>query len=220
MKRLRVIPVVAVAAVGLGVFVPAQANPDFSPSVHFALSKTKVKANPKINITVSQDPNEDSLKSIEFDIPRGFQLPSDAAIKDGEKLGQGNIKVAFQFFGCSQQAQGNFNASITERDRKQDEISQGVKAVWVVDLQFAQIDLKIYGSRTRGWKLKAAIPPESTQATCPPFTFSGALNETSSDSHTPIWRNPRLPGPRVLTGKFTSTKGQTVAVRQRVKIHA
>jgi hypothetical protein len=218
MRKLRLLPVILAAGLGLGVLVPVQAG-NFSPSSRFSLTSTKINANPKINITVSQDSGEDSLKSIEFDIPKGFRLPGDAAIKDGEKLGQGSIKVAFQFFGCSEQAQGNFNATITERDRTQDEISKGIKAVWVVDLQFAQIDLLIYGSRLAGWQLKANIPEESTQATCAPFKFIGSLNRKSSDSSKPIWVNPRLPGPRVLVGKFTSTNNQTVTVRQRVKIH-
>jgi hypothetical protein len=219
MRKLRYLPMVLVAGLGLGLVVPAQANPDFSPTVSFKPSSTLTRANPKITVTVAQDAGEDSLKSIEFDIPKGFKLPGDAAIQDGEELGQGNIKVALQFLGCSEQGQGQFNAMITERDRKQDEISQGVKAVWVVDLQFTQIDLKVYGSKLTGWQLKANIPEESTQATCPPFKAIVALNKTSSDSHTPIWRNPRLPGRYVLKGKFTSTTDQTVTVRQRLKIH-
>ena len=220
MPKLRFLPVIVAAGLGLGVVVPAQANPDFSPTVKFKPSSTLVRANPKITVTVSQDSGEDSLKSIEFDIPRGFKLVGDAAIQDGEKLGQGNIKVALQFFGCSEQAQAQFDASINEKDRTQDDISKGVKAVWQVDLQFTQIDLRVYGSTASGWKLKADIPEESTQATCPPFTAIVALNKKSSDSSKPIWRNPRAPGRYVLKGKFTSTKDQTVTVRQAIRIHA
>jgi hypothetical protein len=220
MRRLRFLPVVLVAGLGLGVVVPAQANPDFTPTVKFSLSSTKTKANPKVNVTVAQDSGEDQLKSIEFDLPRGFKLPGDAAIKNGEELGSGTIKVALQFLGCSPQGQATFDATISERDRKADEISKGVKEVWKVDLGFTTIDLLIYGSRTAGWQLKADIPSQASQAACPPFQFVGSINRTSSDSHTPIWVNPKLPGPYVLKGKFTSMKDQVVTVRQRVKIHA
>jgi hypothetical protein len=215
--RFRRFAVALAGSLALGVVAPAHAG-DFSPSTKFSLSSTKVKANPKVKVTVSQDSGEESIKSIEFDIPAGFRLPRDAAVADGEELGSGHIAVALAFLGCSGDAQATFDATITERDRTEDEANQGVKAVWVVDLQFIQIDLLIYGGVKTGWQIKGDVP--ENDATCPPFTAKVALNKKSSDTQTPIWRNSRTAGKYRLKAIYTSTSDSTSTTKQRVKIHS
>ena len=147
--------------------LPAQAA-SFSPKSHFSLSTYKVTANPKVTYNVSQAAGQENISKVTIVVPAGFKLPGDAAIKNGEILGSGQIKIATQP-ACTAASEGTFNASLTEKDRTPKQKSHGVKAVWLLDLSFTQIELDLYGSLAAGWKVKANVP--SSQATCPPFSF-------------------------------------------------
>jgi hypothetical protein len=219
MRTVRRFAVALAGALAVGAVVPAHAG-DFTPTTKFDLSSTKVKANPKVNVTVSQDAGEENISSVSFYIPAGFRLPTDAAVDNGEVLGTGQITIALQFLNCDPDAPATFGATISERDRTQNEIAQGIKAVWVVDLSFTQIDLDVYGSTKAGWQLKGEVPQSASEFTCPPFTVHITLNKKSSDSQKPIWRNPADAGKYVLKAVYISSEGSLSRTKQRVKIHS
>src|SRR5207302_10956295 len=119
---------------------------------------------------------------------------------------------------CSTSSQQTFNATLKEKDRTSAQKSKGVKAVWVLDLQFTTINLEVYGSTAKGWKVKASVP--STPATCPPFTFKLTVNKTSSSSHTKIFQNPTSAGNYTFKAMWVSDKGSKYSSSQTVKIVA
>src|SRR5205807_7294950 len=146
----------------------------------------------------------ENIKGVTIVVPAGFSLPGDAAVQNGETLGSGQIKIATEP-ACSTGSEGTFNASLTEKDRTSAQKSSGVKAVWILDLSFTQIELDVYGSVSSGWKIKANVP--SSPATCPPFTFKLTVNQTSSSSHTKIFQNPSSAGSYTFKAMWVSDKG-------------
>ncbi|MDQ3939973.1 MAG: hypothetical protein M3238_01315, partial [Actinomycetota bacterium] len=55
-------------------------SPDFTPTVEFGLSDTKLSANPEISIKLAQDSGENELGHVILCIPGGFNVPPDAKI--------------------------------------------------------------------------------------------------------------------------------------------
>jgi hypothetical protein len=178
-----------------------------------------VNANPKVTVEVSQDAGEESIDGVTFTIPAGFKLPGDAAIKNGETLGQGKIQIAIAP-ACNKASQQTLNATVKERDRTAAEKSKGVKAVWVFNIQTVNqnVDLLISGSAAKGWTIKGKVPANSQ--TCPPFSLTLAVDKTSSDSGTMIWGNPSKAGKYTLKAAWTSTKGSHYSQSQTVTIKA
>ena len=186
---------------------------DFSPKVSFKLSKTKVKANPAMEVRVEQDSGEEELGYVKLTIPKGFNLPTDAKIPNADRLGSGQIFIAAGP-GCNpnwpadEPKQSIFApATLEESDRTDDEADSGVKAAWVLNISgVTKIRLAIRGSRLRGWKLEGDIPANDN--TCPPFSFVLTVNQKSS-SGVPIIKNPAAPGRYRFTATFVSQDSPT-----------
>lgn len=215
MRRITIGAIAGLLVLSLAAPAPAA---EFSPTTRFKLSPRKVKANPQVTVTVAQEEGEEELAHVELMVPGGFGLPGDGKIDDGEVLGEGTIEIAAgpACGGGVGSIPVTVPVEIIERDRTEDEVAAGVKAVWVVDLRpVTTIDLLITGSRKAGWSLAGEIP--QNDATCPPFSFEATLNETSSGG-TKIFKNPRAPGRYTFEAHYTGVEGSTAHISQKVRI--
>lgn len=219
-KLVRLVTILTGATLALGPAAFAQG--DFSPTIEFALADARVKANPQMNIKVVQDAGEEELSHVTLTIPKGFSLPADDAIADGEQLGSGTININVGP-GCNPnsptdatKAPVDLPATLEEKDRTEDQISGGVHAVWNLDVTAVQIELAVTGSKQTGWKIDGDIPPNDN--TCPPFSFELNINSQAAGG-TPILVNPKKPGKKVFTATFTSADSPaTVLLKQPIKI--
>jgi hypothetical protein len=202
--------------------LPAKAG-DFSPKIEFALSDTKVKANPQMTIHVEQDDDEEELAAVKLTIPKGFILPADEAIANGDRLGTGEIVIQVgpechpTLGAIPVSAPATLPATLVEQDRSDDQADRGVSAVWVLNIQgVTRITLEVTGSVKAGWTLQGDIP--ANDFTCPPFSFDLTVDAKSSGG-VPIVINPKKPGVKVFSATFTSADSPTeVTITQPIKI--
>jgi hypothetical protein len=193
----------------------AAALAEYSPTLEFKLSDTKVNANPEVNIKVAQDPDEEELGHVTLTIPKGFNLPTDEAIASGTELGLADLTIAAGP-ACRNDQAGAIPISpsatipdrqILEQDRTDEQVDRGVYAVWVVDLKpVTTIPLEVTGSIKKGWKLDGDIPANDN--TCPPLVFDGTIHAKAGD--VAILTNPKKPGTYVFGGALSSTESPTV----------
>lgn len=214
-------------AVPLAVVGSASAA-DFTPEMGFGLNPAKIKANPELTIHLEQDAAEEELGHVTLQIPKGFKLPGDDKIADGELLGAADLEIGAGP-GCAGGAgiaPATFpDRNIIERDRTDEQADRGVKAVWVVDLQpVTTIPLEVTGSPTRGWKLDGDIP--ANQFTCPPLVFDATIFSKTEAGGTPpagggtkIVTNPAKRGRYTFAGTFSSQDSPTkVTIKQVIKV--
>ncbi len=179
----------------------------FDVTVSFELSDTKAAANPAIKIHIEQPAGQPEMGHVKLVIPKGFKLPGDAKIEDGDVIGTADLSIDVGP-ACSGRPGPNFPATfpdrrIVERDRTDEQADRGVKAVWVVDLQpVTTIPLEVTGSKRRGWKLDGDIPANDN--TCPPIVFDAEIGPTSTTGAVPILTNAALPADYVFKAIFTS----------------
>lgn len=216
---------VAVSSLALLALTAGAALAEYNPKLSFALSDTKAKGNPEINIKVSQEEGEEELGHVTLTIPKGFNIPADDAMENGDVIGSADLSIAA---GPACRPDGA-NAipvalevpfsgrQITEQDRTDDQADAGVHAVWVVDLQpVTTIPLEITGSIKKGWKLDGDIPANDN--TCPPLNFDGTIN-AKSEGGVAVLTNPSKPGKYVFGGSlFSAQSPDVVTVKQVVKI--
>lgn len=190
----------------------AFAQEAFDVNVSFELSDTKVSANPAIKIHIDQPAGQPEMGHVQLRIPRGFKLPLDAKIADGDQLGTADLSIDVGP-ACSGTGPGTVPATfpdrtIVERDRTDEQADRGVKAVWVVDLQpVTTIPLEVTGSARRGWKLDGDIP--ANDHTCPPIVFDAEIGPTSTGG-VAILRNPKAPGDKIFRAIFNSQQSPDV----------
>jgi hypothetical protein len=209
----------------------------YAPKMSFALSDTKVKGNPEINIKISQEAGEEELGHVTLTIPKGFKLPSDEQVANGSLLGTADLAIDAGP-GCHPSGQGNpakaaapFNdRQIYEQDRDDEQADAGVHAVWVVDLKpVTTIPLVVTGSPTTGWKLDGDIP--ANDFTCPPLNFDGTIlsktevrpvtnpNDPVGEAGVPILTNPKKPGKYAFGGSlFSAQSSEIVTIKQIIKV--
>ena len=198
---------------------------EYSPTLKFSLSDTKVGANPEVNIVVEQEADEEELGHVTLTLPPGFNLPADEAIEDGDVLGTADLTIAAGP-GCRGDAAGQIpiapavpipDRTIVEQDRTDEQADRGVHAVWVVDLRpVTSIPLEVTGSVKKGWKLDGDIPANDN--TCPPLVFDGTI-QAESDGGVPLITNPKKPGNYTLGGTlFSATSPDVAKFTQVVKI--
>lgn len=199
---------------------------EYDPKLTFELSDTKALANPEVNIKVSQEAGEEELGHVTITIPKGFDLPSDEEVEDGDLLGTADLEI-HAGPACRSDGFGavpvtvplTFNGQdIFEQDRNDDQADAGVHAVWVVDLRpVTTIPLEVTGSIKKGWKLDGDIPANDN--TCPPLMFDGTIFSQTDDGGVPILTNPKKPGKYVFGGSlYSATSPDVVTVKQVVKI--
>lgn len=189
-------------------FPTVAAAGDFSPEFSFALSDTRIKANPQMTLKLSQENGEEELSHVTLKIPAGFKLPSDAAVPNNDQIGSGSITIAAGP-GCRPGAPtGDAKAPITapatvrEQDRTDEQADGGVFAVWVLDISgVTRVPLEIRGSRATGYTFDGDIVPNDN--TCPPFSFELKINSQTT-SGVPVLKNPRLTGRYKFKATFTS----------------
>lgn len=228
---------IAVSSVLAIALTAGAALAEYKPKLSFALSDTKTKANPEINIKVSQEAGEEELGHVTLTIPKGFNIPSDEDVAGGSLLGTADLAIDAGP-GCHPSAGGAplkaalpFNdRQIYEQDRDDEQADEGVHAVWVVDLKpVTTIPLEVTGSIKKGWKLDGDIP--ANDFTCPPLTFDGTIfsqtetrvptdpREPGGEAGVPIVTNPKKPGSYVFGGQlFSAQSSAVVTVKQVVKI--
>jgi hypothetical protein len=223
--EMRAVKKLSVVLVTLLFVLPGiAAAADFSPKISSKLSTRKVKKTTAMKVHVEQDEGEEELAHVTLGIPRGFRIPKDAQVEDGDVLGSGEIFIEAGP-ACSPGPEGaipvsgqvNLPATLEEMDRTDEEADAGVWAVWVLDIQgVTRINLTITGGPRRGFKLDGDIPPNNF--TCPPFVFDLTIQK-KSEGGVPILKNPRKAGRYVFSSKFQSLdSGAVVTIRQRIKI--
>ncbi|MBW3594988.1 MAG: hypothetical protein KY391_05365 [Actinobacteria bacterium] len=219
MRRTCLRAALVVSIVGVLSLGPIAHAGDFTPTMTFKLSDTRVKANPQITITVEQDNNEEELATVTLKIPRGFKLPPDAKVPNNDQLGSGTINI-HAGPGCRPGGIPDADAPITapatlkEADRTDEQQDAGVYAVWVLDISgVTKVPLVITGSKAVGWTLVGEIAPNDN--TCPPFSFELKVNSQST-SGVPILKNPRKPGKKVFKGLFTSADSPATYLQKSV----
>lgn len=214
--RLAVVVAAAVVATAFSYHAGAA---NFSPTTAFSLSNRKAGANPKLAVRVAQDKGEEEIAKVLLKIPAGFSVPSDAAVRNGEQLGEGEIEITVgpECAGAVGSMPYTTDVKIVERDRTSQEKAQGVYSVWVVDLRpVTTIDLLIKGATARGWELAGTVPQNSL--TCAPFSFAATLFDKSAQAKVPIFRNASRPGAYVFQAIYESTEGSRAVTRQIVMI--
>ena len=222
MKNIRWIAGTVAALLALG---GAALAADFSPTMTFELSDTKVGANPEMSIHVEQDSaDEEELSHVTLRIPKGFNLPADEDIAGDSELGAGNI-VIHAGFDCRSGPEGaipigadpELPATLTEVDRTDDQADRGVHAVWNLDITtVAEIVLEITGSKKTGWLLDGDIPANDN--TCPPLVFDMTVNSESEDG-VPILTNAKKAKTYKFGGTFTSAQSPTmVTLNQKITL--
>jgi hypothetical protein len=219
-----------VAAFSMAIAVPAFAIPasaagDFSPEFTFALSDTRIKANPQMTLTLSQENGEEELGHVTLKIPAGFRLPPDAAVPNDDQIGAGEINIAAGP-GCrpgapttEAKAPITVPATLKEQDRTDEQADAGVYAVWLLDISgVTSVPLEIRGSKALGFTFDGDIAPNDN--TCPPFSFELNVNSQTT-SGVPVLRNPRFAKRYKFSATFTSADSPaTVTIPQVFKITA
>lgn len=203
---------VAVATCALLVALPvgtASADEafEFTPTIEFALSDTKVGANPELTIKVAQDSGEEELAHVTLVVPPGFNVPPDKKIPNGEDLGTADITIDSGprcAGGGPVSAPATFpDRRIFEQDRNDEQVDARVRAVWVVDLRpVTTIPLTVTGNRKKGFKFDGDIPANAF--TCPPFTFEATIFAQSAVTKVPIILNPK---PKCATCTYRTGPG-------------
>jgi hypothetical protein len=198
---------------------------DFSPKLKFQLTDTRVKANPQMKVHLEQDDGEEELAHVTLSIPKGFKLPADAKIPNGDALGTGSITInagpgcnpSVPAGGGGAKAPISPPATLTEKDRTDAQADAGVYAVWFLDISgVTSVTLEITGSPTTGWKLDGDIPANDN--TCPGLVFDLNVNSQSA-SGVKLIVNPKVAGNKVFKGAFTSLNSGAVAkLKQTIKI--
>jgi hypothetical protein len=220
LKSIRIAAIATALPLAFGAVSSSAA--DYSPSLKFSLSPKKVKANSQLRIQVGQDTGEEELGHVTLKIPAGFKLPGDSAIEDGDELGVADLAIDAGP-RCAGQTPVSAPASfpdrqIYEQDRTDEQADEGVKAVWVVDLQpVTTIPLELTGNTRKGWKLDGDIP--ANQFTCPPLTFDGTIFKKSAGGVT-ITKNPKKPGIYAFKGTLFSAESpikKTITTKVRLK---
>lgn len=223
---MRAVTKVAIGALATVLAFPTLAGAgDFTPEFSFALSDTRIKANPQMTIKLAQDDGEEELAHVTLKIPAGFRLPTDAAVPNNDQIGSGSISIAAGP-GCRPGAPvGGAKAPITapatvrEVDRTDEQADAGVFAVWVLDISgVTRVPLEIRGSKALGYTFDGDIVPNDN--TCPPFSFELKINSQTT-SGVPVLRNPKLAGRYKFSGTFFSADSPTsVTIPQKFKITA
>lgn len=224
MKTYKMMAVLA--ALGLTFVGSANAqDADFSPTISFELSDTKVGANPEMSIHVEQDSaDEEELAHVTLFIPRGFNLPADEEIAGGSELGSGDIVIGVGTVcrpdaasAIPLQVDAPLPATLVETDRTDEQADRGVHAVWTLDIQgVTKIVLEITGSTATGFKLDGDIPANDN--TCPPLVFDVTVNAQSGDG-VAILTNSTKPKNHKFSGTFTSAESpSTVTIVQKIKL--
>jgi hypothetical protein len=202
---------------------PANAA-DFSPSADYHLCTEDSGAQcvhgydtdsaVQFRIELAQDEGEEEIQHIRLEFAPGFRFPTDEDLENGERLGTAHIETAAGP-GCMG-AVGTVPIAIDghfeERDRTEDEINDGVRVVFRLNLDpTPPIDIKVYGNERNGHRVEAAL--EDRSATCPTFSFNGTFFAQSEGSGTPLLRTPAKPGKYSLKAIFTGTQESVVAYR-------
>jgi hypothetical protein len=207
--RLAGVPAVLVALA-----TPGAGWAAFRPSIAFSPASRVAGSNPRLDVKITQPAGDEPISDVTFYMSRDFRFPPDAAIADGETLGSGRFTTAIGPV-CQQSLQQTFDSTARERDRTQQEIQQGVWTVWVIDLGAVKVDLVITRLPDGSWRSVAQVP--TSPAVCPPATLTASLQQTSSVSHVPIWRNPKRPGLYTIRSVLISSVGSTEVIRQRIR---
>ena len=232
--RRRRAPFVIVSLIA-GLLLPLAATPsiagqsgDFSPAaeyhvcsedssdecVHHYYTDSAVQ----FRIELAQESGEEEIKHITLKFAPGFRFPKDAQLPNGERLGSAHIETAAGpgCGGAVGTAPLEVDGQFEERDRTDEEIEEGVRVVFRLNLDpIPPLDIKVYGNARRGHHIEADLEDRST--TCPPFTFNGTFLARSEDSSIPILRTPRTPGRYSLRATLTGTQESSVSYRYRYR---
>jgi len=219
MRRRKNLVALMAGVVLLGLVGEAGAAAEFSPTIEFELLDKKANVNAQLRIAVAQDTGEEELKNVELRVPAGFNLAVDQQLTDGETLATGAIEIDAgpRCRGLVGSAPGTVPVNVIERNRRSSEIASNVVAVYVVDLRpVTTIELLMYGSSDKGWRLEGNIPPNDN--TCPPLSLDVTFLQRADMSDTPIITNPQYGGAYEFSATFNGLQGGTSTTKQSVII--
>jgi len=202
------------ASVVAGLIAPACAGAAFDPTIQISLSTHQAGANPRVDFRFVQDAGEEQIDELTFRFPRQFRIPPDASIAAGENLGYGRFTTGVAPV-CGAPFEATFDATLYERDRTEEEIQNGVWAVWVADLGPVEVEFPWTRLASGNWRAITDIP--TSPLVCPPVTLTSTVNQTS-EGGTVILQNPRKPGTYTTRLIARSVQGSQLEVRQTVKI--
>ena len=204
------------------------AQAEFAPKFELALSDTKIGANPNFDIHLEFAETDEEIRNFRMTIPKGFDVAGDEDIADepfiptreersGADIGGGTVTIAAGP-ACRPGPEGGIpvkenvtiNAEIYERNRTDDEIDQGVHAVWLLDLEPAnRVRLRVTGSPETGWVVEGA--PDPSDNTCNPLVVDLTIEGKTADG-TPVITNPLKPGKAKFKAEIESQDSAAVAV--------
>ena len=202
MKRLRHAGIVAIVLLAFGA---GPAFADFSPVFRLSLSDTSKNGNPQLTFHLEFDRDDEEIGLFTGRLPRGFKIAADADIPNDEEIGSGQITIAAGP-GChpssptgDPRAPLTIDATFLEKDRTDEEIDEGVHAIWFLDIEpLNRVRLKVKGSPSTGWEISGA--PSPSDGTCNPLTADLNISPKSTGG-VPVVTNP----PRARKKKFTAT---------------
>ena len=221
MKRFKHAIVLVAGAVILGLVAEAGAA-DFSPTIEYTLGDKKANANTTVRVVLKQETGEEELKTVELRFPAGYNLATDQQLTNNELLAAGSITID----GGPRCRPGgppvgsaplNIPVEVVEHDRTSAQIASGAEAVYFVDLEpVTRVELLVYGSPSKGWRLEGLVP--ANENTCPPFTFDITFRARSADSDVPIFTNPQFGGTYTVESKFVGLQDSVSESKQNVTI--
>lgn len=224
--RKRLLPVLALASAITLVWSSA-AYADFTPGFALAADNSVINGNPKVDIHLEFDADDEEIGSFKLYIPKGYLIAGDEAIPDvagpipgrsemsGEVIGGGSIDI-HAGVDCRPGPEGaiplgtdlSLEPVIYERPRTDEEIDAGVWAVWFLDLEPAnRVRLIVKGSPLTGWTVEGTPTPSDN--TCNPLVVDLTIN-AQSESGVPIITNPRKPGKKLFKAEIGSQDSPTV----------
>jgi hypothetical protein len=193
---------------------------DFTPDFTMTLSDTKVLGNPQLDFHLEFDAEDEEIGNFKATLPKGFDIAADEDIPDNEEIGGGDITIEAGP-GCNPASPSDaidtalpISATFYEKARTDEEIDQGVHAVWFLDLEpLNRVRLLVTGSKATGWTVEGA--PTPSDWTCNPLVVDLTIN-AQSESGVAIVTNSKKPGSKVFTADISSQESPTVAHFEQV----
>jgi hypothetical protein len=206
----------------MALLVPASllapvAQAKFAPKFTVSLSDTKVAGNPSMTFHLEFAEDDDEIGLFTGYIPKGFTIATDEQIPDDEEIGSGTINIRGGI-DCRPGPEGaiplganveGIPATFYEKARTDEEIDDGVIAVWLLDLEpLNRVRLRVKGSPLTGYTIAGA--PDPSDNTCNPLMADLTINSTS-ESGVKIMTNPIKAGKKKFMADITSQDSPDIA---------
>lgn len=186
-------------------FASAVSAQAFSPQFGVDL----IDPSPGVNSSISLVFNvpaagEQSFGKIVVTIPAGFEFSSFDQLNQNEKIGAGTFIA-----GLAADGTAAYNTTVSLLNDQN--IAEGQKALWKLvfdDGSIPQIDIILTGDTTSSYSFSIEFPSSVSLPT--PIFWGLEIFGTSSQSLTPIVKNPQKEGKYVWKAEFQPNSGETI----------